>query len=96
MKEASVTVPELGLIAGTRVALGVGLGLLLGDLLSAEQRRAIGWTLLIFGAVSTVPLAFEVLGKLRSTGPTGQPQRTAAALPSGISERLGQRGVPAP
>jgi hypothetical protein len=31
MREASITLPELGLIAGTRAALGAGLGLLLAD-----------------------------------------------------------------
>ena len=47
MREAHVTLPELALVAGTRAALGGGLGLLLADRLSAEQRRAIGWTLLM-------------------------------------------------
>jgi hypothetical protein len=54
--------PELALIAGTRAALGLGLGLLLAELFPQSQRRAVGWTLLIVGAVTTIPLAFEVLG----------------------------------
>ena len=65
MKETQVTLPEIGLIAGTRAALGAGVGLLLADCLSQEQRKAVGWTLALFGAISTVPLAFEVLGKGR-------------------------------
>ena len=65
MKETRVTLPELALIAGTRVALGAGLGLLLADRLPADQRRAIGWTLLGLGALTTVPLALEVLGGSR-------------------------------
>ena len=65
MKETRVTMPELALIAGTRVALGAGLGLLLADRLPADQRRAIGWTLLGLGALTTVPLALEVLGGSR-------------------------------
>jgi hypothetical protein len=63
MRETRLTFPELGLIAGTRGALGAGIGLLLADCLSREQRKAVGWTLLLVGAVSTVPLAFEVLGR---------------------------------
>jgi len=63
MTERIVTLPELALIAGTRVALGAGLGLLLADRLSGDQRRAVGWTLLGVGALSTIPLALEVLGK---------------------------------
>jgi hypothetical protein len=43
--------------------LGAGAGLLLADRLNDDQRRAIGWTLLIIGAISTIPLAIEVLGK---------------------------------
>ena len=63
MRERGITLPELGLIAGTRVALGAGLGLLLASRLDPDQRRAVGWTLLLVGIVSTVPLAMEVLGK---------------------------------
>jgi hypothetical protein len=67
MRETRITLPELALVASTRAALGAGLGLLLADQLSEGQRRAVGWTLLLFGALSTVPLAFEVLGRLRSS-----------------------------
>lgn len=63
MRETHLTFPELGLIAGTRGALGAGLGLLLADRLSPEQRRAVGWTLVLVGAVTTVPLAIEVLSR---------------------------------
>jgi len=63
MRETRVTLPELALIAMTRAALGAGLGLLLADRLPEDQRKAVGWRLLLLGAVSTVPLAFEVLGR---------------------------------
>jgi hypothetical protein len=62
MTKTQITLPELGLIASTRAALGAGIGLLLADRLSEEQRRAVGWTLLAFGAMTTVPPAFEVFG----------------------------------
>jgi gas vesicle protein len=64
MKEARLTLPELALIAGTRGALGAGIALLLADKLSKEQRKAVGWTLFLAGAVSTIPLARNVLEKL--------------------------------
>jgi len=67
MRGTRVTLPELGLIAGTRGALGFGLGLLLANRFSEEQRRAIGWTLLTVGIVSTVPLALEVMGHMQET-----------------------------
>lgn len=63
MKKAELTLPEIALIAGTRGMLGAGVGLLLADKLNKDQRKAIGWTLLIVGAVSTIPLAIEVLSK---------------------------------
>jgi hypothetical protein len=63
MKKAELTLPEIGMIAGTRGMLGAGVGLLLADKLNDDQRRAIGWTLLIIGAVSTIPLALNVLSK---------------------------------
>ena len=63
MKKAELTLPEIALIAGTRGMLGAGAGLLLADRLNDDQRRAIGWTLLIIGAVSTIPLAIEVLSR---------------------------------
>jgi hypothetical protein len=63
MKNAELTLPEIGMIAGTRGMLGAGVGLLLADKLNDDQRRAIGWTLLIIGAISTIPLAMNVLSK---------------------------------
>ena len=75
MREAQVTLPELALIAGTRAALGAGLGLLLADRLPEGQRKAVGWTLVLVGAISTVPLALEVLGKARPSTPAGWPAR---------------------
>jgi hypothetical protein len=75
MRETRITLPDLALIAGTRAALGAGLGLLLADRLSANQRRAVGWTLVLIGAISTVPLAVEVLGKSRASGSLGWVKR---------------------
>jgi hypothetical protein len=62
MRTTRITLPELILVAGTRAALGAGLALLMADRLSNDQRRAVGWTLFLVGALSTVPLGFEVFG----------------------------------
>jgi hypothetical protein len=62
MRERHVKLPTIGLIAGTRVALGIGIGLLLADRLTPDQRRATGLALLGFGALTTIPLVLEVLG----------------------------------
>jgi hypothetical protein len=63
MKKRTLTLPEIGLIAGTRGALGAGLALLLADKLNDDQRKAVGWTLFLVGAISTIPLAVNVLGR---------------------------------
>jgi hypothetical protein len=41
--------------------LGLGFGLLLPGRLSDGLRRGVGWSLLRVGALSTIPLAIEVL-----------------------------------
>ncbi len=63
MKKAEVTLPELALIAGTRALLGAGLALLLADKLNEDQRKAVGWTMFLIGAATTIPLAINVLNK---------------------------------
>ena len=63
MKETHLTIPEIGLIAGTRVALGVGIGFLLSERLSKQQRRGAGWALLGVGVASTIPLMMDVFSK---------------------------------
>jgi hypothetical protein len=65
VQKVDLTFPELALIAGTRGMLGAGIALLLVDRLTEEQRKAIGWTLFIAGALSTVPLVLNVFGKRR-------------------------------
>lgn len=67
MKELRIALPELALIAGTRGALGLGLGLLLANRFNGDQRRAIGWTLFAIGLASTIPLGADVLGRLQSS-----------------------------
>lgn len=63
MKQVSLTISEIGLFAGTRAAGAAGVALLLSDRMNPEQRRAIGWTLLAVGVITTVPLVAQVFGK---------------------------------
>jgi hypothetical protein len=71
MKEATLSLPELGLFAATRTALGIGGGLLLANRLSNEQRRSLGWGMLAVGILTTIPLALAVFGggRLRDVRP---------------------------
>jgi hypothetical protein len=52
MRERTLTIPEIMLIAGTRAALGAGLGLLIADKLSPDTRKGTGWALLAVGALT--------------------------------------------
>jgi hypothetical protein len=60
MRTHELTWPDLALIAGTRVALGAGIGLLVAPRLSRDQRRAAGSTLLAVGVLTTLPLVARV------------------------------------
>ena len=62
MRRTNLTVPEVLLLAGTRVALGVGVGLLIAEKLDRDARRGAGVALFAVGAISTIPLVMQVLG----------------------------------
>jgi hypothetical protein len=83
MLRRTVTLPEIGLIAGTRAALGAGVGLLLADRLNKDQRRAVGWTLFAVGALSTIPL---VANLLLGSEPTRSAEESAEFIPDLVDE----------
>lgn len=63
LTQRAVTIPELMQIAGTRVALGIGIGLLISDQLNEDQRYAAGWALFGLGALTTIPIVTGLLAK---------------------------------
>jgi hypothetical protein len=63
MIERKLTLAEIILIAGTRSALGAGIGLLLAGRLNNDQRKAAGWALVLVGGLTTIPLALSVISK---------------------------------
>ena len=63
MQDRTLSIPEIILIAGTRVALGAGIGLLLSNKFNKDQRNAAGLTLTIIGGLTTIPLALSVMGR---------------------------------
>jgi hypothetical protein len=65
MVTTEIRLPELGLVAGTRGLLGAGIGLLMADKLTDQQRKSIGRTLLAIGVLTTLPLAVMVFGRRR-------------------------------
>ena len=65
MRETTVSMPVLSAMAITRVMLGAGLALLAADRLDERRRKGIGGTLLVTGALSTVPLAMKIMKRSR-------------------------------
>jgi hypothetical protein len=65
MTERTPNTAEIILITGTRVVLGIGIGLLLAGRLNKDQRKAAGVALALFAGLTTIPLALGVVGKKR-------------------------------
>ena len=63
MKTYNVSVPEIGIVAMTRGMAGAGIGLIASNYMRPETRRAVGWTLLAIGALTTIPIAMALFGK---------------------------------
>jgi hypothetical protein len=74
MRERRLTTPELMLVAGSRVALGIGIGLLLAGRLGEQGQKGAGTALLAVGALTTIPLAIIFF-----KAPTSNEERTLAA-----------------
>src|SRR5881296_1825450 len=55
MKKLDLPLPLFGFIVGTRALLGAGIGLLLADKFPRRTRRSVGATLVMLGALTTIP-----------------------------------------
>ena len=66
MKTVTLTFPELFLLVGTRALLGAGIAFLVARRLTDEQRRTAGTVLAGIGLLTTIPLALEVMGKIKT------------------------------
>lgn len=60
MNNLVLSPPRFGFVVGTRVALAMGIGLLVSRKLSDSRRRALGKTLVALGALTTIPAALFV------------------------------------
>ena len=69
--ERWLNLSDIILIAATRGMLGAGIGLLVAGRLNDDQRRAVGATLVLVGAVTTIPLALRVFGPQARTTALG-------------------------
>ena len=59
----NISLPELILWTGTRVALGAGIGMLISRRLSKDAMKAAGLALTVVGGFTTIPLAISIMGK---------------------------------
>jgi len=64
-KRVTLTLPEIGLIAMTRGALGVGIGLLPSTALEKDERHCAGLALLAVGVLTTVPILIRLRNELK-------------------------------
>jgi len=64
-KSITLTLPEIGLIAMTRGALGVGIGLLLSNALEKDERHSAGLALLAVGVLTTIPILLRLRNELK-------------------------------
>jgi len=62
-KRLDISLPELVLVAATRGAIGVGIGLLISNAISRKKRKTIGLPLFVGGLLSTIPIAMRIFGK---------------------------------
>jgi hypothetical protein len=61
MNRTPLSIPEIAIIGGTRAMLGAGVGMLIANKLSSDQRKAVGWTLVAVGALTTIPIAAQLI-----------------------------------
>jgi hypothetical protein len=73
MIERNITLPEMILWTGTRVALGAGIGMLISRRLSKVAMKAAGLALTVVGGFTTIPLAISILGKKNLSRPEIRP-----------------------
>jgi hypothetical protein len=69
MIERNITLPEMILWTGTRVALGAGIGMLISRRLGKDAMKAAGLALVVVGGLTTIPLAIAIMSKKNVTLP---------------------------
>jgi hypothetical protein len=60
MNKLLLNLPTFAFVVGTRVMLGVGVGLLLSDRVSPQRRRHLALTLISIGAATTIPALMAI------------------------------------
>lgn len=79
MRERRLSIPDLILFGGTRVALGIGIGMLLSGRFNRDIRKGAGWALIAVGALTTIPIMAGVAHRAGFTDRGLHPSEIAAA-----------------
>jgi len=84
MRQATLTIPEVGIIAATRGMAGAGAALLLAEKISPRKRKMLGWPLFLLGALSTIPIVIDVIRKsnCRTAAGAARPADEAGSGPA--------------
>lgn len=100
MRQIPLTIPEEAMIAGTRGAIGAGVGLLASGRMNQTKRRAIGWTLIAVGALTAIPAARRLLGSRSILGYRAEKLNGARGvvtatrgIPGAENPRVSERGA---
>jgi hypothetical protein len=87
MHEMTLRATDLMLLVGTRVALGVGVGLLAAGRMDEEFRRGAGKALVVVGALTTIPFALNAWFSREEGKTAGERPRAAHRAARQGSER---------
>jgi len=71
MNTKTLTIPEIAFIAATRGAIGFGAGLLFANKFQETKRKALGWSLLLAGVATTIPIAIHLFGNKKQSAVGG-------------------------
>jgi len=75
MPNRDFTMPEIGFFAATRVALGVGIGMLISRGISKDASKGAGVALTVMGGLTTIPFIISAIKRRKS----GVPEIRSAA-----------------
>ncbi|MNU02852.1 hypothetical protein D3C72_2466830 [compost metagenome] len=70
-----------------------GVALLLSDHLHRDQRRSVGLTLVAVGALTTLPLAVEVISSARASGTDAPDREVSKARPEAAEAHGGRSHI---
>jgi len=77
MNQVRLPLSQIESVVIVCAGLGLGAGLLASDLMTFGQRRAIGWTLVALGGLSTFPLRVDVMRRRSNPLSCDEPSLTA-------------------